>query len=213
MSGTPSSPTPPILVGQQNKNNVNPTLRCPLPPFSAGPDSLRQFNEDGLTPTFRVIPLPVSTGISGGTTINNSSINSSSSGGGSTTSLTAKTVTFTTGLLVPGAAAFTVLTMAKSFQLISLSMSSSAEIRLYGAAISQAADASRALDAPVPAEVLNNMVTDIALDASPFNWTWQNRVGVNTSNPQTTAAYLSIFNIGSSTTPITVTITFLPLES
>lgn len=213
VSGTPSRPTPPIEVGQQNKNNVNPTLRCPLPPFSAGPDSLRQFNENGQTPTFRVIPLPVSTGFGGSTTINTTTETSSGSSGGTTSTLTAKTVTYTSPLLSAGAVAFTVLTLAKSYQLIAVSVSSPAELRLYGAASSQAADAGRGLDSPVPAEVLNNMVTDIALDTVPYAWTWQNSLGVNTNNPQTTAAYLSIFNIGLSAARITVTLAYLPLES
>ena len=76
-----------------------------------------------------------------------------------------------------------------------------------------AIDASRPLDAPLAAELGNNLVTDIALDTAPFVWNWQNRIGANSDTPQTVNAYIAVTNLGATPNTISLTITFLPLES
>lgn len=211
----PSLPAAVVLPGKAGNFTPNPSIRCPLPPFNIGPDTLRQFDQsEGTAPKRRVIPLPIQSQVGGGgTTINNTTVTGGSSSSGSTTSLTAKTVTYTSPIINPGEFNSQVLTMAKSYQLISVTANSPCEMRLYGSLNSMAADAGRPTDSPVPAELFNNMVTDLIFDTSPFTWEWQNRVGVNTDTPQDTQSFITVFNTGTSPTSIQLTIVFLPLES
>jgi hypothetical protein len=196
-----------------NKTAANPSIRCPLPPFNIDPDTLRQFEVGNLTPQIRVIPLPQQTG--GSTTISTASASSSSSGGGSSTSsLTLKSVTLISGVINVGGSQLTSVSMAKSFQLISLSSSAACNVRLYGTNAAQSFDNTRAIDAPVPAETMMNLITDIVFDTTPFVWNFQNITGTNQNTPQDTSLYITIKNINS--TPlagVTITLNYLPLES
>ena len=212
-------PLPPSVVmpGKSGGNfSTNPSIRCPLPPFNIGPDTLRQFDQaDGISPKRRVIPLPVLSQVGGGTTVVNNNTTSTNNGGGSSTvaTLAAKTVVCTTPLLTAGQYSAQTLNMSKSYQLISVVANNPCEIRLYGSSGSQAADIGRPTDSPLPAELFNNLVTDIVLDTAPYIWEWQNRVGVNTNSPQSTSAYITVFNTGAGSAQIQLTLVYLPLES
>jgi hypothetical protein len=87
------------------------------------------------------------------------------------------------------------------------------EVRIYGTAIAQAADFSRAAYAPLAAELNNNMVTDVVLDTAPYVWYWQNRVGCNSQTPQANIAYLTVFNGGAAPQSIQISFVVLPLET
>ena len=208
---------PPIgaLPGLNNNFKNNPCIRTPLPPINAGPDTLRQFNQDGIVPMRRVLPLPVSNGLGGASvTNNNTTVVSSGGGGGSTVSLAAKVVVVKTSLLGPSATfRQTVAMPAKSFQLLSCIATGACEVRTYGSASAMAADSTRALDAPLAAELSNGLLSDVVLDTAPYQWAWQNRIGANSDNPQTNNLYVSITNLSSSTASPVVSVTFLPLES
>jgi len=207
-------PTP-VAIDTHRADRLNRSIRCPLPPFNAGPDTLRQFNEDGSTPHRRVIPLPVQQG-GGAVTINQTNTTVVQQGGSVSpvsVPLAIKTATFTSGLLAPGNGESATIPMSKSFQLISCSVSGPAEFRLYGDASAQAADSTRPTDSPVPAEILNNLVTNLVFDTAPFVWQWQNRVGTNSQNPQTSNAYITVINSSAILQAITVSIVYLPLET
>ncbi|PWT75535.1 MAG: hypothetical protein C5B59_08635 [Bacteroidetes bacterium] len=208
-------PLPSVMPGKGIGNfGANPSIRCPLPPFNIGPDTLRQFDQsEGITPKRRVIPLPVQTTVGTGSVVTNTTTSTSSGSSSSSTTLTAKTVAYTSPILAAGGMDQQVLTLSKSFQLISMVANVPCEMRLYGSALSQAIDASRATDAPLAAELFNNLITNIVLDTSPFIWEWQNRVGVNTDNPQDTNIFITTINTGSTSAQILITITYLPLES
>lgn len=208
----PPIPAPVSLPGQTTRKS-NPSIRSPLPPINANPDDLRQF-EDGNSsiPRRRVLPLPVNNGL-GGTTINNTSVLSESGSSSSASSLSAKTVSYKTALLNSGQTSSSVITMAKSFQLISCVANAECDMRLYGSAAAQAADSARQTDAPLAAELLNNLVTNVVFDTAPFSWQWQNRVGVNSNNPQTTSVYITVVNTAAAQAVIQITFTYLPLES
>lgn len=209
---------PPVapLPGQTNNFRANPSIRCPLPPFNAGPDTLRQFDEgDAGSPRRRVIPLPVQSQIGSGAVTQNTTIINSSGSGGSTPSgsLTARTVNYVSPILAPGAYDARTLVMAKSFQLIFADANAECEMRLYGSASGQAADIGRALDAPVPAELINDIITDVVLDTAPFDVSWQNRLGVNTDLPQSPRAFITVWNTSPAPAQITIAIVYLPLEA
>ena len=194
-------------------NNTNPTLRCPLPPVGADPDSLRQFAA-GTTPKVRVLPLPAQTG---GNTTEKSGGTSSSSGssGGSsvtpsairpaTVSIAISTLLGTTAVNVP---------MAQSFQLLSISANKGCCVRLYGNSTFRQQDVGRPVDAPPPAEVTQGMMIDVVLDTAPFMWLAQNIIGANQDASQATTVYMSVFNIDP--TPVSgliITLVYVPLET
>lgn len=211
---------PPVQVDPGRPLGGNPYLRCPLPPFNAGVDTLRQFNEGGKVPTRRVIPLPIATQVGGGTTINNTEVTNqggSGGGGGGTTpaTLTSLTVTQNVPALAPGATYRATLIMAKSFQLLLVTSTQAVEIRLYGDSITQGGDIARVTDTAVPFEVVPGIITDVVFDVAPFIWRWQNRIGANADSVQTKNIYLTVVNpsqiIGTPAT--TISIQYLPLES
>ncbi len=208
---------PPIgaLPGLNNNFKNNPCIRTPLPPINAGPDTLRQFNQDGIVPMRRVLPLPVQSQIGNGSVTQNTTIINSSGSGGSTPSgsLTARTVNYVSPILAPGAYDARTLVMAKSFQLIFADGNAECNFRLYGSASGQAADIGRAIGDPVPAELINDIITDIVLDTAPFDVSWQNRLGVNTELPQSPRAFITVWNTSSAPAQITIAITYLPLEA
>ena len=212
-------PAPVAQTNQSGQAKINPYLRCPLPPINAGPDTLRQFNENSDVPHRRVLPLPANTGIGGGTTTTNTTIvqqaASGASTGGSSGTLVATSVSYVAPLLsVDGQVLKSLTLSAKSFQLISCTSTAPCEVRLYGSAAAQVADSARATDAPLPAELGNNLISDIVLDTSPLKWNWQNRVGANSDTPQSTNLYMTVINLSAETSvQPTLTLVLLPLES
>jgi hypothetical protein len=199
-------------------NNARMNLRCPLPPSHADPDVIRASENGPSSPVFRIMPLQPQTVT--GTVVENSGGSSTASGGGgsgsssSTTNLVSKSVSLAINSLAGNSAILTNVTMAKSFQLVSIAASAACCVRLYGSGSAQSTDSVRQVDAPVPAELTQNIIIDVVFDTSPFLWGTQNFVGVNQNSPQNNSMFISILN--PSPTPIsglTITITFVPLES
>ena len=194
----------------------NPFIRCPLPPFNATSDTLRQFNESGKTPTRRVIPLPVQVGAGGSTTIIQNTNVTSQSGGGSGGNVpvvvSAKTVTVNVATLLPGEASTFILTAARVAVLMILGASDFCEVRIYGDPSTQGSDLPRQSDTAVPFEVTPGVVTDVILDTNPLQFNWQNRLFVNQDSPQTTNLYITVLNPTAGAVTPSVTITYLPLE-
>lgn len=193
----------------------NPYRRCPLPPFSTTPDTLRQFDESGKIPARRVIPLPNQVAGTGGSVTNITQVTNpaSSSGGGSTTlTLVEASVTITVPALAAGQSFSTSVQMSRTFQLILLNSRQACEVRVYGTALAQAADVPRSTDSAPPFETSQNIITDVVFDTSPFQWNFQNRVAGNADNPQTPTIYVTVINpsavgVGGNL----VTLTYVPL--
>lgn len=213
---TPQRPAP-VMSEPLRTTGGNAFIRCPLPPFNATIDTLRQFNENGKTPTRRVIPLPISTSVGGGgSTTNTTVINNGSSGGGSTqTKLVSASLTLEVPSLIPGQTFTATVLMAKSFQLLQITSTQALEIRLYADAATQSGDLVRITDSPVPFEVVAGIITDVVFDSSPFTWNWQNRIGANADSPQSPNIYVTVINPSSvaGTPSAQVGIQYLPLES
>lgn len=209
----PKVPVIPSMITTQFK--ANPSRRCVLPSFNSDPDSLRQFETGTQSPHIRIIPLPEVNNTPAPTRATvAASTSSSSSSTNVTTSLKAVSVTISTGPLAAGASFTGSVQMQKSFQLLSLTSSALSEVRLYGTKASQSFDNSRVTDAPVPAEISQNIVSCVVFDAMPFSWPWQNKIAANQDTPQSSTVYVSVFNTDViAVTSITVTISYLPLES
>lgn len=213
-------PTAP-LIGDAERVGLNPYLRCPLPPFSATIDTLRQWNLTGKNPVMRVIPLPVQQGAGGvSTNITNVSTTASGSGGGTSptptpTVLTPVTAVFNVPFLSPGATYQTTLKMSRSFQPLQLRATQPVEVRFYSNPTTQIIDIARVTDIAVPFDSIEGVLTDIVFTQSPFQWEWENRVGANADTPQTINVYVTVVNPSQTTgvNPSLVTVVYQPLES
>ena len=195
----------------------NPYIRCPLPPFNATIDTMRQFNENGKIPTRRVIPLPTATTAGGGNSITNTTVINQGSGGGGASPTTAviTSVTVQVPALTPGQRFLTRLTMNPCIQLVSALTTIFGEVRIYSNATVQQADAPRATDAAPPFELTQGLITDVVFDTAPLQWTWQNRIAVNSDSPRSSNFYVTVINpsLTIGTSAGRVTISYLPLES
>jgi hypothetical protein len=222
-------PVAPEHLGVQ-RPRANPMIRCPLPPFGADPDDLRQF-ETGQVPQIRVIPLPdpatipapptktVAAPTSAATpsfievtNIVNLSVDAAISK--LALASTPVSVNFSTGVILAGASFLTSVTMAKSFQLLSLIADQLCAVRIYGTADSQTFDNARPIDAPVAPELSNLIVTSIIFDTLPYAWGWAGRMGSNQDVTRSSTIYVSVFNTDVvDVSNINVSISYLPLES
>jgi hypothetical protein len=202
----------------EGQPTLNPYLRCPLPPISVTPDSLRQYYSGGQIPQFRSLTPPNSIAGSGGGTVINQTISATAVGTGTGTNPTtsanvATSVSLTTPVLNNGNSYFGTIPISKSFQLLNISANGACRVEIYGTALSQTLDAGRGLDiAPLPGTT-QNLITDVVIDTAPYQWSWQNRVGSNADSPQNVAAYVTITNLGVTSAALTITILFVPLES
>jgi len=128
---------------------------------------------------------------------------------------TAQTVGFVTPALLVGQVFTTVIQIAKAFDVLGFGVSAPARIRLYKTAQTQAADSSRSLTQRVPIGTANGIICDMQLQ-QPNELSWKNSPdfpGSNGDTPQTTSIYLTVTNIGAAVAAISLTITFVSLES
>lgn len=221
---TPTSDTSSQVSGVPGSDlqpTYNTMMRCPLPPiFAATPDSLRQFYVGGKVPQTRLLSVPTGNSTSGGGAGGNSvsdvgfvTNNSSTVINNGGTSPLGQQAVLVSATLNPGDRFTGVVNIAKCFQLLGLNASSPARVQIYGTVAARSSDLYRGIDQPLPAGTVQNVVCDIVLDTSPCQWSFQNRCGVNGDSPQNPLAYMTITNIGSATTPITVNIQYVPVES
>jgi hypothetical protein len=191
---------------------LNAYLRCPLPPvWTTPPDSLRQFYQKDVVPQWRLFNPPTLQANSGSVTINNFATSSSSGGGGSTSSIVVSQTSIKTPSLGPNKKFVSSLTLAKTFQILQVSANASCRIQLYGTQAEQNGDLYRVIDQPPPAGSAQNIITDVVLDTSPFQWSWQDRCGSNNESPRTTTVYITVTNIQSASMTFNITLSFVPL--
>lgn len=213
-SGPGKAPRPEVSL----QPVLSSMIRCPLPPVNATPDSLRSFYVGGLIPQHRLmIPMVSSPTNGGGTVIENttvtSSTSSSSGSGSSTNNITSVRATFVTPSLAPGDSYQGVINMSRTFQLLSVSANVACRIQLYGTSTSQSTDSSRGIDVPPGAGVFQNIITDVVLDTSPYQWSYQNRGGANADSPSAPVAYITVTNLDTLATAVTVVVEYTALES
>jgi hypothetical protein len=188
-----------------------------MPPVNVTPDTLRQFYRGGLIPQSRIMTPSVLSGNnnSTGSVTNTTVVQSTTPGGGvKPTTPTAQTVSVSTPVLNPGDDYFAVATIAKTFDLISLTTSDVSRVRLYATAMSQSTDVSRGSDEAPPAGVDQGLILDVTLDTAPFYWlcTWV-PTGVNGDSPRSSAIYVTVSNVDLASHPITATMMYLPTEA
>lgn len=198
----------------------HPYLRCPLPPVSVTPDSLRQFYKGGEVPQARILtPSPLTGGSSGGSSSTTTVVTGGGSSSASTSAPAAQSTSIITPVLDPGNQYVAVVQIAKAFTVLRVGVNSAARVELYSTQAAQTVDMSRpasfgSVNNPPPAEIQSQVICDLYLDTiDKFSWVpaWS-ITGVNGDSPQTTSAYATVTNIGSGSNPIAVTISYVPLE-
>jgi hypothetical protein len=147
-------------------------------------------------------------------------INAATTGGGATATL--QSVSRTTASLAPGASEVGTLTMAKLFTLMTAQVTNSvpARIQLYSTAASRTADANRPSNFPPTAGTQHGVNADLYLDTSDKYNGWMmsppfmcaNMDGSPSLSSQGANIYYRITNIGSSTTVISLTLKYVPME-
>jgi len=194
----------------------NSMTRCPLPPISSSPDSLRTFYMGGRIPQHRILPSSViTTGSSGGGSVvtTNTTVVSSSTSTSSGLNLKAQQASITTSILIPNQIFQSTILLAKSFKLLSVTANQVARIQLYGTSIAQFGDSGRLIDSPPPAGTPQDIISDLVLDTPPYAWDYQSRVGSNSDSPQSSVVYITITNVSTASGIITATFMFIPLQS
>lgn len=201
----------------------NSMIRCPIPTlWNDSSDSQRQFYINGQVPQVRIMAPPQGS-TTGGSSGGNAEVTQggsgtsggggSSSGGGSTNPIQAVQASFQTSLLVPGAVFTGTIQLSQSFQLLSVSTTSASRVQMYATRIAQMQDASRGLDDAPPAGIMQNLLSDVALDTAPYRWSFQNRVAANADTPQTNMVYVTVTNLDVLSDVVTVTLLYVPLET
>jgi hypothetical protein len=193
-------------------NNKTPSLRFPLPPVGADPDSLRQF-EGTETPHYRILPVIPQTGATQ-TVEEGGGSSSGSSGGGGSTPTTVKAVTVVVSIPTLIGEALVTVPTSRSFQLLYIASNKAACVRLYGSGTSRQIDLGRPIDAPAPAEITQGLIIDVVLDTSPFLWLCQNIMGANQDGTQAQQIYLTALNPNPEPqSGLQITLGYVPLES
>lgn len=219
-----------IPQAQPNKPDISSQpsglqwTRSPVPPISISPDSVNLFQNSGLVPQYRVmstLPLFTETDATGNITVNNTtggsggSSSSSSSATVVTTPVTALSTAFVTPVInqnVPYQSSFQI---ARSFVLLSVTVSSPARVEFYSTANARSSDASRPADQPIILGAPNGLIADLNL-VQPAEAVWTmspSAVGANGDSPTSATVYVTVTNQNPSSQPITVSIIYFPLET
>lgn len=210
-------PVPPPSQ-QQQEQPLLPT-RSPLLRFSApylastfpSSDTLVGFHLGSQIPSWRIPVPPMTTGSSSSTTT--STVVTSSSSSTTNNPPLSQSASSTTPVLSPAEQFTGVITMAKAFIVLSVSVTAAARVRLYGTASSQSTDLTRPITQGAGFGTEQNLIGDVVLSTAPVVWQAVDMVGANGDSPQSAAVYITVDNLGVSTTAISVSIVYVPLQS
>lgn len=122
---------------------------------------------------------------------------------------------FSTGTLAVNAIANGTVTMAKMFTLMHVQVSGAARVRLYINSAARTADSGRSNQTPPVPGTQAGIFADLYLDTSD-KWQWQMTpaaIGYNWDATQSTTIYWAVTNIGTVAANLTVTLTYVPMES
>lgn len=157
--------SPPLDVSESAPSFI----RCPLPPVSVTPDSLRQFRVPGVPQTRTMTPPSTSSGGSGsGTTTiisGTGGTSSGTSGGSVTPAQTIKNASVTTPVLSMNQSIQVSVAMATVFTLLQVTVNVPARVRMYSTKASQVADLGRLATAPIVPGSENGIIADFLLTA------------------------------------------------
>lgn len=214
----PASPPPDFQPERSLEPVRDSKLRFSAPylpgTFPSG-DTLRGFHLGNVIPQWR-IPVPAGATAQGATTTSTATTITSSSSSSTTTNNPAKaqTASITTPVMNPGDRFVGILTMAKGFEIWSVATNAAARIRLYATKSAQTADLARPSSQGPGFGNEQGIIVDWYLDTAPVVYEANPYPsGRNADSPQSTSIYLTVDAIGVSSGKITITVTFVPLQS
>jgi len=210
-------PLPPIGQASTQPNFIpgqNPSMRCPVPQTNFSNEASKQFYRGGTVPQFRTFspsPLTGTTGTGGGTTTTNVVSGSTVT---NTVSLSVKNASITTPVLNPNQTYTNSLLLARAFQIIQVTATAAARIRVYATAATQMLDLSRATAQAPAFGTTQGLILDLTLDTTPYMWLCSPiPTGANGDNPTASLGYVTITQIAPMSGTITATFQYLPLET
>lgn len=196
--------TPPLDIVQSAPS----FMRCPLPPVSVTPDSLRQFQTPGIPLTRTLTPASSIAGGAGSgvTTIisgTGTASTAGTSGGSVTPAQTIKNASVTTPVLSMNQSIQVSVAMATVFTLLQVTVNVPARVRMYSTKASQVADLGRAATAPIVPGSENGIIADFLLTApSELDFTCSPApLGFNNDATRVSTIYVTVTNpVGTSNT-------------
>ena len=120
-------------------------------------------------------------------------------------------VTATTALLTAGSSSTVSVTGFKGYSLYSMQVNAPAWVSVYTSAAARTADATRSITVdPTPG---SGVIAEVVTTQSGITYFTPAIMGFSTESPPTTAIPMKVYNNGSISTTITVTLTLLQLEN
>jgi hypothetical protein len=184
----------------------NTMLRCPLPPVSVTPDSLRQFYLKGQIPQHRLLPPAIVSTSSTTTTVSSST--SSTITGKTPVQNTNLQVGISTGIINPNQQFKGSVTMKPSFLVQKISVSAPARVRLYSTKLAQTNDAGRNTNTYPSSTNGSGIILDVEITSKQEWAVSPPAAGSNNDSPQTSVVYVTIDSLATSTTTIAVNIQY-----
>jgi hypothetical protein len=218
LSGYTSVPAPPPAESMPHSGLLptrNPLMRFAapyLPGTFPSSDNLTAYHIGGKAPQYRItVPAqaPAQGAGSTGTTTTIVTSNSSTTNNPATS----QTTSISTATISPGATYTGIVTMAKAFVLLNLSVSDAARIELYSTLAAQTSDLHRPSTVGPGFGVEQGIITDIVLDTAPYVWQAVNVIGANGDTPQSQNVYISVTNLTNASQTYVVSIQFVPVQS
>jgi hypothetical protein len=190
--------------------------RCPLPPVSVTPDSLRQFQTPGIPQTRTMTPSnTLSGGGTGTTTIISGTGTASTAGtsGGSAAAAAIQNASVTTPVLSMNQSIQVSVAMATVFALLQVTVNAPARIRMYSTKASQVSDLGRLATAPIVPGSENGIIADFLLvQPGELTWTCSPAVmGFNNDGTRVSTIYVTVTNPVGSSNVITASFSYAVL--
>jgi hypothetical protein len=110
----------------------------------------------------------------------------------------AQTASAATSVLNPAGQFTGVVTLAKAFIVLSISVNAAARVRLYSTAAAQTVDKSRPQTQGPGFGTEQGIIGDVVLTTAPTVWYCEDMIGANSDSPQSASAYITVENIGAS---------------
>ena len=183
-----------------------------LPGTFPSTDNLTGYHVGGKNPQYR-IPVPAQAPAQGAGSTSTSSVVISSSSSTTNNPATSQTASISTATISPGTTYTGIITMAKAFVLLTVSLSAAARIELYSTLAAQTSDLHRPSTVGPGFGVEQGIITDIVLDTAPYVWQAVNVIGANADTPQTQNVYISVTNLSAASQTYVVSIQFVPVQS
>jgi hypothetical protein len=193
----------------------NPMMRFTapyLPGTFPSSDNLTGYHIGGKAPQYR-IPVPAQAPAQGAGSTNATTTIVTSSSSTTNNPATSQTASISTAAISPGATYTGIITMAKAFVLLTVSLSAAARIELYSTLNGQNSDIHRPSTQGPGYGTEQAIITDIVLDTAPYFWQAVNVIGANGDTPQSQNIYISVTNLSAASQTYVVSISYVPVQS